>query len=141
MPTSVKLEADSELHPAPRRELQFAPAPPSNMTGKLGYGYAIPPDVVRKAIYAAFGDEKTDPQQVFSTFRWRCRKAISPTLDPKAPHFEVRRDIEEQDDETLCNFFVAIATNRARVLPPKEEVERLKVFLETDDEPQWCEIA
>ncbi|KLO09219.1 hypothetical protein SCHPADRAFT_1000416 [Schizopora paradoxa] len=123
-----------------RRSLQYAPPPPPEMTGKLAHGYTIEPDIVKKVICATIGEKKIGPQQTFSTFRWKCGQAISPTSNPKAPIFEVRDDAEEHDEGTLNNYLIAIASSTSRELPPEEEIGRLKAFLGTDAEPQWCAV-
>ncbi|KLO09218.1 hypothetical protein SCHPADRAFT_577503 [Schizopora paradoxa] len=139
--TSFQVPCPCQMQLGAQQARQYAPAPPSDLSGRLAFGYTVEPAVTRKHFSRMLGDEKTTTfQERYSAFRFACEAAVSFISDPNGPKFWLRRDIEEYDNETLSDYFIAVATDDSRVMLPKEQLERLKVFLETDSEPQWCEV-
>ncbi|KLO09192.1 hypothetical protein SCHPADRAFT_907956 [Schizopora paradoxa] len=127
-----------------RRSLQFAPQPPPELTGRLAYGFAIEPSTAKKVIQRYAGERKLHDFQKYALFETVCREAISPRSKRGFPTFETYRNHDSDgtslSDEILTDFIITVATNDSTVLPSKEELDRLKAFLETDAEPQWYEM-
>lgn len=96
--------------------------------------------MVERVLLQILGERKTNFQEKVSVFTRACRSALAPMSKPEVLDFELRRDIDKYDKETLLGFFIPVATQRSRRLLPKEELARLKAFLETEDEPRWCEV-
>lgn len=98
--------------------------------------------MVERVLRNEVGKRITDLQQKVAVFKQACREAISPMYWHGGLEFDLRRDISEKDYdvETLRGFIIIVATQRSKRMPPKEELARLKAFLETDAEPQWCEV-
>lgn len=123
-----------------RRNLQFAPDPPPELTGPLAYGYMVELPVAEKVLHEMLGENLKNMRnfQRYILFESACRKAIRPVSRRGVPSFDILRTLEP-DVDILKSFVIAIAKDDSKVLPPKEEVDRLKAFLETDAEPGWYE--
>ncbi|KLO09197.1 hypothetical protein SCHPADRAFT_907964, partial [Schizopora paradoxa] len=110
------------------------------MTGRLAYGYVIELSIATKVIHNIAGERKLHGFQKFALFEIACRQAISPVASKKVPTFETLRKCNEPLDDILQTYVIAVTTSASKVLPPKEELERLKAFMETDSEPHWYEV-
>ena len=112
------------------------------MEGKLAYGYLVEHPMVEVVMRKVLGDEKPDFRQKCGIFKLMCRAAVKPKLWPEGLEFKFRADLRdnEYDKETLRGFLILVANQDTKLMPPKEELEKLEAYLETDAKPEWCKI-
>ncbi len=102
------------------------------------YGYAVDPPVVERVLREGVGERETNFQDKVGIFFGECRAKVTPSEHTEL-QLELRRDIDDYDEDTLRGYVIVIAKKRTKVVH-KKELARLKAFLQTDAEPQWWKV-